>query len=483
MEEVLLLKEEREEKRERVRWGVLIWEEMKRLGYLAGPMVAVTLSQYLLQVISVMMVGHLGELSLSSTAIAISLCGVTGFSFLLGMASALETLSGQAYGAQQYKRIGTQTYTAIFSLIIVCIPLSVLWIFLGKVLVFVGQDPQISHEAGKFTMWLVPALFGYATLQPLIRYFQMQSMILPMLISSCITICFHIAVCWVLVFKSGLKNIGAAAAMDLSMWLNVTILGLYMKFSSTCEKTRAPLSMDIFKGMKEFFRFAVPSAVMICLEWWSFELLILLSGLLPNPQLETSVLSVCLNTIFTLYAIPYGLSAAASTRISNELGAGNPRGARVSVISLMLIAAVEGLTVSAILFISRHVFGYIFSNEKEVVDYVTNMAPLVCLSVIMDCIQGALSGVARGCGWQHIGAYINLAAFYLFGIPIAAALGFWLNFRGKGLWIGVLSGATLQTIMLATITSCTNWEKQASKARERLFEQKSSADEAFILRE
>lgn len=28
------------------------------------------------------------------------------------------------------------------------------------------------------------------------------------------------------------------------------------------------------------------------LEWWSFELLILLSGLLPNPQLETSVLSI-----------------------------------------------------------------------------------------------------------------------------------------------------------------------------------------------
>jgi len=28
------------------------------------------------------------------------------------------------------------------------------------------------------------------------------------------------------------------------------------------------------------------------LEWWSYELIILLSGLLPNPQLETSVLSV-----------------------------------------------------------------------------------------------------------------------------------------------------------------------------------------------
>jgi MATE family multidrug resistance protein len=28
------------------------------------------------------------------------------------------------------------------------------------------------------------------------------------------------------------------------------------------------------------------------LEWWSFEILVLLSGLLPNPQLETSVLSI-----------------------------------------------------------------------------------------------------------------------------------------------------------------------------------------------
>lgn len=58
-------------------------QEVKRLGYLAGPMVAVTLSQYMLQMIATMMVGHLGELALSSTAIAISLGGVTGFSFLV----------------------------------------------------------------------------------------------------------------------------------------------------------------------------------------------------------------------------------------------------------------------------------------------------------------------------------------------------------------------------------------------------------------
>ncbi|KAJ0718047.1 hypothetical protein HanLR1_Chr08g0266321 [Helianthus annuus] len=78
MEEGLLLKQ----KDERLTWSVLV-TEMKKLGYVAGPMVAVTLSQYLLQVISVMMVGHLGELALSSTSIAISLSGVTGFSLMV----------------------------------------------------------------------------------------------------------------------------------------------------------------------------------------------------------------------------------------------------------------------------------------------------------------------------------------------------------------------------------------------------------------
>ena len=77
MDEGLVRKEERGR-----RWGEIL-EEMKRLCYLAGPMVAVTLSFFLLNVISLMMVGHLGELPLSSTAIAISFAGVTGFSVLV----------------------------------------------------------------------------------------------------------------------------------------------------------------------------------------------------------------------------------------------------------------------------------------------------------------------------------------------------------------------------------------------------------------
>ncbi|KAJ8562976.1 hypothetical protein K7X08_031428 [Anisodus acutangulus] len=429
--------------------GIRSWVvEVKRIGYLAGPMAAVTLSQYLLQVISLLLVGHLGELYLSSTAVAFSLSSVTCFTLLIGMASALETLGGQAYGAHQYKEVGTQTYTAIFSLFIVSIPISIVWIYMEYLLIFMGQDPQISHEAGRFLMYLLPAFFGYATLQPLIRYYLMQSMIIPLLISSCLTIAIHVPLCWFLVYQSGLKNIGAALSMDVSLWMNVAILASYMRYSPACEKTRVPISWEIFDGMKEFFKFAIPSAVMICLEGWSFEIIIVLSGLLPNPQLETSVLSVCLNILSTLYSIPYGLSAAVSTRVSNELGAGNPQGARTSVIIVMLLAVIEAIVASTTLFSCRYFLGYIFSNEKEVVEYLSNLAPLVCLSVIMDTLQATLSGVARGCGWQHIGAYVNLASFYLFGVPIAALLGFYSHLRAKGLWKSLANSPVKHTTSL-----------------------------------
>lgn len=179
------------------------------------------------------------------------------------MSSALETLCGQAHGAKQYRQFGVQIYTAIFSLNIVCIPLSVLWIYMGKILVFMGQDTLISQQAAKFSSCLIPALFGYANLQAVVRYFQMQSLIFPLIISSLFAVCFHVVVCWILVFNSGLGNLGAAFSIGISYWVNWILLALYMRFSSSCEKTRVSVSMELFQGVGQFFRLAIPSAGMI----------------------------------------------------------------------------------------------------------------------------------------------------------------------------------------------------------------------------
>ncbi|WRX17773.1 Multi antimicrobial extrusion protein - like 10 [Theobroma cacao] len=59
-----------------------IFEEVKKQLWLAGPLIAVNLLQYCIQMISVMFVGHLGELALSGASMATSFATVTGFSLL-----------------------------------------------------------------------------------------------------------------------------------------------------------------------------------------------------------------------------------------------------------------------------------------------------------------------------------------------------------------------------------------------------------------
>ncbi|CAB4295716.1 unnamed protein product [Prunus armeniaca] len=212
-----------------------------------------------------------------------------------------------------------------------------------------GQDPLISLEAGKFARMLLPALFAYATLQPLCKYLQTQSLIIPLLVCGCASLCFHIPFCWAMVFKSGLGHLGAALAIGMSYWLNVILLILYVTYSTACARTRVPISLDL------------------------------------------------LSTISSLYTIPEGLGAAGSTRVSNELGAGNPQAARLAVGAVMFLTVSGVVIISSIVFASRSVFGYIFSKDKEVVDYVTSMAPLICLSVISDNLHGVLSGLGSVC--------------------------------------------------------------------------------------
>lgn len=71
-----------DEKTWEVTWGTF-GRELRKEGFIAAPMVAVSVLQYLLQFVSMIMVGHLDQLSLSSVAIAISLTNVTGFSLLV----------------------------------------------------------------------------------------------------------------------------------------------------------------------------------------------------------------------------------------------------------------------------------------------------------------------------------------------------------------------------------------------------------------
>jgi len=81
-----------------------------------------------------------------------------------------------------------------------------------------------------------------------------------------------------------------------------------------------------------------------------------------------------------------------STRVANELGAGNPRTAKGVVRVVVILGIVEAIIMSIVFFSCRHVLGYAYSNDIEVVDYLASMAPILCVSLSADSLNGALSG-------------------------------------------------------------------------------------------
>ncbi|GAB4853592.1 Protein DETOXIFICATION 16 [Ancistrocladus abbreviatus] len=438
--------------------------EVKKQLKLAGPLMSVNLLVNCLQVISVMFVGHLGELPLSGASMATSFASVTGCSLMMGMGSALDTFCGQSFGAKQYHMLGIHMQRAMLVLLLLSIPLALIWANTGTILRFLGQDPQISAEAVLYARFMIPSIFAYGLFQCHVRFLQTQNNVVPMMITAGFTTLLHILICYLMVFKSGLGNKGAALSNAISCWINVFLLAIYVRISPSCKKTWTGFSQEALLDIPKFLRLAIPSAIMLCLEIWSFEMMVLLSGLLPNPKLETSVLSISLNTCSLVYMMPLGLSGAISTRVSNELGAGQPRAARLAVCVALCMVATEGILAASIMILGRKIWGYSYSKEEKVVKYVGEMLVLIAGSHFIDGIQSVLSGTARGCGWQRIGAFVNLGAYYLVGIPCSLLLAFFFHFGGKGLWMGIIAALSVQALLLLVITLRTDWDKEVSKA-------------------
>ncbi|XP_019452431.1 PREDICTED: protein DETOXIFICATION 16-like [Lupinus angustifolius] len=438
--------------------------EVKKQLWLGGPLVSVSLLQYSLQMISIMFVGHLGNLPLSGASLGSSFASVSGYSILLGMGSALETLCGQAYGARQYHMLGIHTQRAMLVLIGSSIPLSLIWFYTSNLLILMGQDHEISAQAGIFNRWMIPGLFAFAILQCLNKFLQSQNNVFPLLISSGVTTLVHVVLCWFFVFQLNLGSKGAALAISISYWINVFMLVVYINLTTACAATWNGISKEALNDIISFIKLAMASAVMICFEYWSFEMVVLLSGLLPNPQLETSVLSISLNTCWMVYNISVGLGCVISSRVSNELGAGNAQGALLALRVMMVIAILVGTTIGLVTILVRNVWGKLYSNEDEVIKYVAKMMPLLALSDFLDGFQCVLSGAARGCGWQNLCVGINFGAYYVVGIPTAILFAFVLHIGGMGLWMGIICGLAVQGIALVIINLCTDWDKEARKA-------------------
>ena len=78
--------------------------------------------------------------------------------------------------------------------------------------------------------------------------------------------------------------------------------------------------------------------------------------------------------------------------MSNELGAGHPRVTKFSVIVVNANSILISIVFSAIVLIFKVGLSELFTSDAEVIEAVTNLAPLLAISVFLNGIQPILSG-------------------------------------------------------------------------------------------
>ncbi|CAA0833716.1 MATE efflux family protein [Striga hermonthica] len=441
--------------------------EFGKLWYLAAPAMFTSICQYSLGAVTQTFAGHISTLDLAAFSVENTVIAGLSFGVMWGMGSALETLCGQAYGAGQMEMLGVYMQRSWIILLATSLLLTLIYVFAEPILLVLGQDKDISRAAAQFSWWMIPQLYAYALNFPISKFLQAQSKMMAMAWISAAALVLHFALSWLLMLRLGWGMAGGAMVLNASWWFVVVAQLVYI-WAGACPQAWTGFSSQAFRNLWGFVKLSAASAVMLCLEMWYFTALVLFAGYLKNAQLSVDALSICMNILGWTIMISFGLNAAVSVRVSNELGAAHPRTAKFSMVVVVVTATLLSLVVAVIILIFEKQYPSVFIESPKVKEIVYELTPLLALCVVINNVQPALSGVAIGAGWQALVAYVNIGCYYMFGIPLGLLMGYVLNMGVKGIWIGMITGTIVQTFCLFLMVYRTNWNKEASAAADRI---------------
>ncbi|KAG2312391.1 hypothetical protein Bca52824_023948 [Brassica carinata] len=437
------------------------------------PLVLTGLLLYFRSFVSLFFLGGLGDHTLAGGSLALAFANITGYSFFSGLTMGVESICSQAVGAKRYNLVVATIRRGIVLLLFTSLPVSLLWINIDKVLKTLKQEEEFVSEAHTFLLYSVPDLIAQSFLHPLRVYLRTQSKTLSLSICTAVASVLHLPITFFLVSYLGLGIKGIALSGVLSNFNLAAFLFIYINFFEeklSNDDKEGEVSKesheDSVREWKKLLGLAIPSCVSVCLEWWCYEIMIVLCGLLVNPEATIASMGILIQITSLVYIFPNSLSFGVSTRVGNELGSNQPQRARRAAIVGLGLSIALGFTAFAFTVSVRNLWARLFTDDEEIIKLTLMVLPIVGLCELGNCPQTTGCGILRGSARPRIGANINMAAFYLIGMPVGMVMTFWFGFGFKGLWLGMLAAQIVCVSSMMVATCRTNWELEAARARE-----------------
>ncbi|RVW96313.1 Protein detoxification 52 [Vitis vinifera] len=409
--------------------------EAKSLFHLSFPIALTALILYSRSIFSMLFLGHLGDIQLAAGSLAIAFANITGYSVLSGLALGMEPLCSQAFGAQRPKLLSLTLHRSVIFLLFSSVPISLLWLNMSKILLYLHQDPDITRHHppshNSITSWYHPPLTHqpHPRLPPSTRRSRRRRRLL----------CLQL-------LRTDLPRVLRVGPRDTRANVDRAEHRLPDRVEAAAPAGGPQLRVGVFGVVvvRDHDRTV----------WASSE-----------PQ-GNGCINGCSDTNDVVdYVFPSSLGFAVSSRVGNELGANRPDKARVSAMVSVFLAGVMGF--SATMFASgmRDRWGRMFTSDVEILRLTSAALPILGLCELGNCPQTVGCGVLRGSARPSTAANVNLGAFYLVGMPVAVGLGFWLGVGFCGLWVGLLAAQVCCAGMMLYVVGTTDWNYQAMRAK------------------
>ncbi|KAL5806743.1 hypothetical protein ACOSQ3_029634 [Xanthoceras sorbifolium] len=410
---------------------------------------------------------HLGKVELAGGSLALGCANITGNSVIKGLCMGMDPICGQAFGAKRFHILSQVYQKTLCLLLLVCIPISFVWLNAEPIFLKLGQDPDISRVAKTYIIFTIPELLAQAALQPMRSFLRTQGLTSPLSIAAIGAVVLHLPINYIFAIhlKLGIKGVALALACN-TINLNLGLL-IYVLVSKTPLKPWHNFTVSsFFQGWRPLLALSLPSCFSVCLEWWWYEIMLFLCGLLHNPEASVAAMGILVQTTSLLYVFPFAMSCSLTTRVGHALGARQPSRAQWTSIIGIIMAIGFGLSAAVVMTLLKSLWGKMFTDDPQILDLISAALPILGLCEIGNSPQTAACGVLTGTARPKDGVRINLFSFYVVGLPVAILVTFKFQFGFRGLWFGLLAAQVSCVCLMVYTLIRTDWKHQAKRAEE-----------------
>lgn len=432
--------------------------EFRETFALAWPLVIAQLAQNALHTTDVILLGWLGSTYLAAGTLATTFL----MPFLvggIGVVGAVAPLVAQARGSRDIKAVRRIVRQGCWAAIVLAMVLVPIVLQIKPIYRALGQDPAATELAGEFIQigaWsLFPAL-GIIAFRSLLSAFDATRAILVITVLGVVV---NAVTAYALIFGHfgfpRLELRGAAIATTLTNVIMLIAMVAYVVRHRRLKRFHVLLRFwkPDWPRFREIFRIGTPIGLTVVAEVGMFTAAALLMGRLGTD--EVAAHAIALQCASMAFMVPLGLGIAATVRVGMAYGRGDAEGIRkAGIASFVMGTAFMTLSCIAFLTLGPHIVTVFLDPHLAAnANSLTLAASFLVVAGVFQLVDGAQVVAAhslRGLSDTKVPMMLAIVGYWMVGLPIAYVLGFVVEWRGVGIWIGLAAGLAFVAVVLVT---------------------------------